>query len=511
VFLIHNGYVRRMTALLIVAAFMAGALLLYWPALSLALMGDDYQWVQHAHRAMHSPSLLFADLDTFYRPASTWTLALDRVAWGFRPAGFHLTNVLLQGLAAAALALAARRLGLPLAAALSAGALWLATPFTSEPAIAVAIRFENLLLLAWLALIVAWPRPDEAWSRARTAAIAGATALAAASKETWVVTFIVVLALELGVRRSRPGVATRRSLPFVAGAALYAAVYFLAFPSDKGYFVMSPAPLAKVPHMLAAFLFLEPLTPADFPLSWRGALAFALAVGAAAWAVRRRDPAGLTGAALAFAPLLPTLLVPYLPGRYTAIPYAGVALLLLATIVAATRLAAPAVRVSALAAATAAGVLAVGAGVVGVGSELADAAQVSAAHVRLLAEAAAVAPQLPLDRPAAVVRAERDNPLQEIAGALQGLQKLYFVRPPDPYGLIDAAALFEWAIAREDVLLRRYDDGDTRFAGARGAVLLHESGRFTWVDRAAADLAQEARQWRARGMPVRFIARTALR
>ncbi len=502
---------RRLLPPLIVAALLAATVALYWPALSLALMGDDYQWVQHAHRAMHSPALLLADLDTFYRPASTWTLALDRLAWGFRPAGFHLTNLLLQGLAAAALALAARRLGLPAAAAAVAATLWLATPFTSEPAIAVAIRFENLLLIAWLALIAAWPRSEESWSRGRIAAVAAAALLAAASKETWVVTFILVLALELGVRRARPAAAIRRSAPFLAGAALYAGVYFLAFPSGKGYFVMSFAPLAKVPHMLAAVLFLEPFTPAGFTVSWRGLAALALTAAAAVWAARRRDPAGMAGAALAFAPLLPTLLVPYLPTRYAAMPYAGFVLLLIATVVAGMRAATPAVRNVALAAAAATGLLAVGAGIVGVRSEIADATRVSDAHLRLLAEAAAVAPQLPLDRPVLVVRAERDNPLWDVARSPQGLPKLFFVRHPDPDGLIDAAALFEWVIAREDVILGRYDDGDTRFAGARGAVLLHESGRFTWVDRAAADIAQEARQWRQRGMPVRFVRRAPLR
>lgn len=491
----------------VAACFVAAAFVLYLPATRLELIGDDYQWVQHAHRAMHSPALLLADLDTFYRPASTWTLVLDRLLWGFRPAGYHLTNVLLQGLAAAALALAALRLGLPLAAALSAGALWLATPFTSEPAIAVAIRFENLLLLAWLALVAVWPRRGEAWSRGRIGGATAATVLAVASKETWVVTFILVVALELGARGARPAAALRRSLPFVGGAALYAAVYFLAFPSGKGYFELSAAPLAKVPHMLAAFLFLEPFTPAGFPLTWRGLLALALAGLAVSWAFRRRSPAGLVGAALAFGTMLPTLLVPYLPTRYAAIPYAGLALLAISSLLAAAGRAPAAARRAVLGAGAALGALAAVAGAVGVRAEIVDAAGVSAAHARLLAEAAAVAPDLPLDRSVAVVRAESDNPLHDLAAARAGLPKLYYVRRPDPYGLIDTAALFEWVLAREDVHLRRHDDGESRFAGQRGAVLLHESGRFTWVDRASPDVAREAARWRERGMAVRWIRR----
>jgi hypothetical protein len=497
---------RRVTAL-VVACFVAAALALYLPALSLELMGDDYQWVQHAHHALYSPALLLADLDTFYRPASTWLLALDHLLWGFQPAGYHLTNVILHALAAAGLALVARRLGLSLFPSVAVGALWLATPLTSEPAIAVAIRFEDLLLLSWLVLIGAWPRAREEWTHGRRAIVLAATLLAVASKETWVVTALIVLAMELGPRRATLPTAIRSAIPFAVAAVLFAGVYFLAFPSDKGYFELSAAAFAKLPHMLAAFLYLTPLAPLQFPFSWREAAAAAAVVVAIAVAVRRRSSAGIVGATLLLAPLLPTLLVPYLPTRYTAIPYAGFLLLAVAAAADAVLAAAgPVRRIGAIAVAALAA-LALAAGAIGVRLELLDAARVSQAHARLLAEAAQIAPELPPRLPVAVVRAERDNPLGEIAAAPRGLFKLYYPRPPDPYGLIDAAALFEWVIGRDGVRVVRHDDGGTRFAGARGAVLLHEAGRFSWVDRGAPDVASEAARWLARGMPVRWVQR----
>ena len=501
---------RRWLALSLVAS-LAATLALYLPALALELAGDDYQWVQHARHALHSPGLLLADLDTFYRPASTWTLALDHLAWGFRPTGYHLTNLLLHGLAAAMLGLAARRLGLPAPAAAAAAALWLATPLSSEPAIAVAIRFENLLLLAWLALAAAWPRCEERWSRARVAAVAAATLLAAASKETWVVTCLLVLALELGQRRAALAAATRRALPFAAAAALYAATYFLAFPSDKGYFALAAPPLAKLPHMLAAFLQLADLVPLQFPFSWREAVAVVATTAAVVVAVRRRLPAGIVGAALLLAPPLPTLLVPYLPTRHTAIPWAGFVLLALALATAALAALGPAPRRTAAAGCGLLVALVAAAGATRVRLELADAARVSQAHARLLAEAALVAPDLPERLPIAVVRDEREYPLAEVAGSPRGLFKLYYPRPSDPYGLVDAAALLEWAVARGGVLARRVDDGDTRFAGARGAVLRHASGAFSWAERDAADVAGAAARWRERGAPVRWVTLTAAR
>lgn len=72
-------------------------IILYLPAIKLTLFGDDFLLVQLAHRAEHSFPLLFASLDAFYRPTTTWTLILDRSIWGTFAGGFHLTNILQIG------------------------------------------------------------------------------------------------------------------------------------------------------------------------------------------------------------------------------------------------------------------------------------------------------------------------------------------------------------------------------------------------------------------------------
>ena len=319
------------------------------------------------------------------------------------------------------------------------------------------------------------------------------------------VTCVLVAALELGQRRLPPWTAVRRALPFAGLAGLYAAVYFLAFPTGKGYFHVTTAALAKLPHMLAAFFQLTELAPLAFPFTWREALAVAATGGAIAVALRRRSGAGVAGAALLLAPVLPTLLVPYLPTRYTAIPYAGFLLLLLAVAEVGVHVARRAVARAGIAAGAVLAALTVAAGAIGVRLELADAARLSAVHARLLAEAAQVAPALPPGVPVAVVRVERDQPLGELAREPRGLLKLYYPRPPDPYGLIDAAALLEWALARDGTFVARHDDGDDAFAGAAGAVLLHESGRFVWAALVAPDVVAEARRWRQRGHPLRWV------
>jgi len=487
----------------------AATALLYRPVLGFELMGDDYQWWQHAHLAMHRPVELLTDLDTFYRPASTWTLVLDRLAFGDVPAAFHATNLALHVLAGLLLVVAGRRLGLARPEASAVGLLWTLSPFTDEPAISVAIRFQDLLLISWLALVLAWPARGGRWTRGRLAAAVAATLLAAASKESWVVTPALAVALEAARGERRTVRWIRAAVPFAAAAALYTAVYFMAFPGGKGYFSSDPAVLAKVPHELAAFLNLEPFTPVAFPLTWQGLFAVAFVVGLAVGAWRRRLGAGVVGSAFLLFPALPTLFVPYLPTRYTAIPYAGF-LMLVAAWAAFLRTdgaASATVRRAAPAAAAVLAGLVLVAGCLTVRADLVDFGRVSTAHRRLLEEAAAFLPAVPADRPALVVRLERENPLAAIARDPKGLPKLFYVRHADPYGLIDAAALFEWVAGREDLAWERV--GPREVQGHPGDVILHGNGGFRCAE-PAGDLAAAAERWRANGFPYRVIRPVAL-
>lgn len=482
---------------------------LYHPALGFELMGDDYQWWQHARRAMHSPALLVADLDTFYRPASTWSLVLNRLVTGDSPAAFHATNVLLHAVAGLLLVLAARRLGVPSAESFAVGLVWALSPFSEEPAVSVAIRFQDLLLLSWLGLVLAWPGPDVGWTRRRAAVVALLTVLAAASKETWVMTPVLAVALCVAIGRRRLRRCAMAAWPFVVAGLVYVAVYFTAFPGGKSYFSTDARVLWKLPHMLAAFLHLEQLHAAEFPAAWMGLLALSATIALAVLGWRRRLGGVIVGSAVLGASVVPTLLVPFLPTRYTAIPYAGLLLMIGAAVGAARRGLPPRTsRAVATAALAVAGLVLLN-GVFTVRADLLDAQRVSTAHERLLKEAVRVAPEVPLDRPTAVVRGERRSPLGAISRSTAGLSKPFFVRRDDPYALIDAAALFEWTLRARDVGFDEVRPEDVR--GRTGAVLIHRTGGFRWIDRRTGDVGRAAAHWRRGGLGLRVLQPVPLR
>ena len=81
---------RHVVEILAHAALVAVAVTLYLPVVGHQLVGDDYLVVQLAHWASHRPGLMFAAIEAFLRPTTTWTLAVDRLLWGYWAGGFHL-------------------------------------------------------------------------------------------------------------------------------------------------------------------------------------------------------------------------------------------------------------------------------------------------------------------------------------------------------------------------------------------------------------------------------------
>jgi len=495
---------QALIAILVTAVLIATVVtLLHGPAVALALTGDSYQWIQHAHAAVHQPALLFADLDTFLRPSNTWTLVADRFLWGgFDARGYRTTSLALHGLVALALALAGRRLGLGAIAATVVALVWVTSPFTDESAFVVAYRFQPLLLLAWLVLIAVWPRAEASWSRGRIALVAVTILAAAAAKETWVVTPVLVAALEFDRRRSLRAVA--RPVAFVGiAAALYVVIYVFAFPTSKSYYEVGSHVLARIPQQLAAFLYLGESRPYVLAITSAGLFSLAVIVLMAVVCLRWRVAGTWVALSLLVLPTLPTLLVSYMPQRYLAIPYAGFLLLVALWVKAlAERLPRWRKPIRGFAVVTAALVMVAGAAIVR--ADLEDYRAMAAAHEVLLDEAAEVRGAFAEGRPVLIVRDERAQPLVEILREPQGMPKLPYTRHEDPYGLIDTAALFEWVLSQEGTRVERIDDWAAVFHGAEGSVVVHREGGFTDLG-VTSDVAAEATRWRAEQRHLRVV------
>jgi hypothetical protein len=479
--------------------------LLYGPSVSMALTGDTYQWVQHAHAAAHDPLLLLADLDNFFRPSATWLLVVDRIVWGgFDAAGYRTTSLVLHAVTALLLGIAGRRLGLGWWAAVAVAMVWATSPFTAESVLVIACRHELLLLVPWSIMIIIWPRSGEPWSGRRVAAVGLMVAMAAAAKETWVVTPALVAALEVERTRS-----WRAAVMPTAIAGLAVVAYLIAHAAllhgSEAYLELGSHVLAKLPSQAASFLYLaEPMVD-RFSITWAGVVGLLLVTAVAVSCVRWRVSGALVAIALLVAPSLPTLAVPYMPLRYLTIPYAGFVLLIALWLggLADRR---PRWRLATRIGGTAAVLAVVAAGSVVTRGDLEDYRFIAAAHARLLSEAGLVRESVGQGSPVLVVRDEQMSPLHDVAASPAGLPKILFVRNHDPYGLIDAAALFEWVLADETVRVEHVPYWQNECDGLGGAVLVHRDGGFVdpgWTP----DVAAEARRWQSAGRGVQVVRR----
>ncbi|MFQ5701151.1 MAG: tetratricopeptide repeat protein [Acidobacteriota bacterium] len=146
-----------------------------------------------------------------YRPLTILTFALNHLAGGLAPFGYHVVNMLLHIVCSCLVFLLAGRLGLGRGASLAAAALFAAHPVHTEAVTGVVGRAE---LMATAAVLAGWVIHLGARraTPARTALVASCLAAGLLSKENAVVLPALALAGDL-YRRRRGEIAWRQVVP----------------------------------------------------------------------------------------------------------------------------------------------------------------------------------------------------------------------------------------------------------------------------------------------------------
>ena len=237
----------------------------------------------------------------YFRPVQALTFLVDYHLWGLRPAGFHLTNIVLHGAVSVLLYRLVARLFGSWHVGLATALLFAVHPVHTEAVAYVSGRTDPLAAMFMLAALLWTLEPR------RPLLAAGAFALALLSRESSIVLLLLVpLVLVAAGRADRRAAGhgreiVARCVPFVAVAAAYGILRSLVVGRvvTREMSVLSlGARLLTLPEVVLTYLgllvapihlhmerSLSPASPAD-PRTW-AALAVLLAVGAASWALRR--------------------------------------------------------------------------------------------------------------------------------------------------------------------------------------------------------------------------------
>lgn len=416
------------------------------PLLYLGFTGDDFQWWQQSRMTLDDPSLLLIPGGA-YRPINTWTLLLNYLLFGTDPIGYHATNLLFHLICGALFWFLLGRFSFSAPARAGIVILWLCSPYSLEPVQFVNIRYDIVLPICWLALALIWPKPENSWSRGRLSGAVALAGLTLFAVETWVVLPAFVFCFDLCLHRVSFLKALYRSALVGLAPLIYVFIYFRNPPMDPNiYYTGGLKAATKIPHAWAVFSNLSVLYPLEFPFGTMEVFSLVVMSLLARLGWQQRNSLIGIGFAFFLLPFLPILPVAFMGSRYTAIPLIGFLMIVGAGVKELmTSLKGWWYQIARIAVSTLI-LLVLWANLGWLHGDRIDAQRASEAHAKLLAEAQAFVPGLPHDRFIVAIRLETENPLLQIALNSQGVLKLYYPRHPDPYALINWAALFSYTL-----------------------------------------------------------------
>jgi tetratricopeptide (TPR) repeat protein len=223
----------------------------YLNALDNPFVYDDHDTVIANRSLADLSNIRFILVYSPFRPLVNASYALDRWLWGYRPLGYHLTNIGLHVAAVVLLYAWIRRLlsdsGSARSAHLAAfigAALFAVHPLQSEAVAYVSGRSELMCAVWFIAALLLARQAILSGTRTRGALAAACGVLAIASKETGLVLPIVFLAydwlLRPGDDAARRWRLWRLVVPVFALFAVMAAYRFMMLPGIPGGSVMAP-------------------------------------------------------------------------------------------------------------------------------------------------------------------------------------------------------------------------------------------------------------------------------
>jgi hypothetical protein len=277
---------REPTRPVALAAIAGTVGLLYLPTLHYGFVNEDFDFGRPW--SLKEMVATFAGswdprgiLEDYYRPLVSLSLAGDYWLWSGRPAGFHLTNLLIHCASGILAYRLLGRLGLSPRGALLGALVWVAHPLSASAASWCNQRTDGLTTFFYLAALFVLTR--SAFTRAHALAVAGLALLALASKETAITLPVVAYLLIRFARLDRDRPQRKLAVGLLALIAVaYLGFWLSLFPGKLSLragraetwegFDLRSAEAGEWLRLLPA-LYTPVFLPTDYPRWWSTSLA----------------------------------------------------------------------------------------------------------------------------------------------------------------------------------------------------------------------------------------------
>jgi len=305
----------------------------YFPALSIYLRGDDFEWLNSIYNCWKQPLSLFSTINNFFRPMVKLSYLLNYTLFGTNTTFYAVTTILIHLGNVLLLYILILRITRRIIPASITSLVFGISPLYSEITLWSAARPDSIMLLFILSSLIIVAKHGRQLKKRDFFLLFIFGLGAACSKETWIILPFVLISFLILIKKYTIRDAVKSSFVIIFLLILYL-VIFIVVPIISN----APSPtnypdydinygLKKAGYLIFKYTGFGNSYTGDI---WQIVLAFVSFIGFGFLLFCQKNRLALWGMTFMILSMLPTILIKYAPSRYNYLPLLGFYIMVIA-------------------------------------------------------------------------------------------------------------------------------------------------------------------------------------
>ena len=305
----------------------------YFPALSIYLRGDDFEWLNSIYTCWKQPLSLFSTINNFFRPMVKLSYLLNYTLFGTSTPAYAATTILIHLGNVLLLYVLVLRITRRIIPASITSLVFGISPLYSEITLWSAARPDSIMLLFILSSLIIVAKHGRQLKKRDFFLLFIFGLGAACSKETWIILPFVLISFLILIKKYTIRDAVKSSFVIIFLLILYL-VIFIVVPIISN----APSPtnypdydinygLKKAGYLIFKYTGFGNSYTGEI---WQIVLAFVSFIGFGFLLFCQKNRLALWGMTFMILSMLPTILIKYAPSRYNYLPLLGFYIMVIA-------------------------------------------------------------------------------------------------------------------------------------------------------------------------------------